>query len=81
MKVPWVASAGPAYGDLRPYGWLVENKAAAWERVLLDMVDHIDDYKAQAGRDPYLHALSMGIDDHVDEMVQLFASFGQRATV
>lgn len=83
MKIPWVASEGPAYHELRPYGWLVKNTPSAWERVLLDMVDHLDDYRAEAGQDPYLFAISQGIDENVDKIIHTYTTiqtkvFGNR---
>ena len=69
MKIPWVASEGPAYHALRNYGWLVPNNASAWERILNDMVDHIPDYKQEAGRDPFLFGLSQSVDDNVEKIL------------
>lgn len=79
MKVPWVASDGPAYDELRPYGWLVKNTPNAWERVLLDMVDHLVDYKAEAAREPYLFGISQAIDGNTERIVNTYAAIAQRA--
>ncbi|MBI3763257.1 MAG: hypothetical protein HY260_15535 [Chloroflexi bacterium] len=78
MKIPWVASDGPAYHDLRPYGWLVKNIPSAWERVLLDMVDHLDDYKVEAAREPYLFGISQAIDVNVDKIIATYAEIAGR---
>ncbi|MEI7989736.1 MAG: glycosyltransferase [Chloroflexota bacterium] len=72
MKIPWIASESPAYNDLRVYGWLVKNNPGAWERVLLDMVDHIEDYKAEAAREPYLFGIAQNIDENLDEIVSVY---------
>jgi hypothetical protein len=69
MKVPWLASEGPAHQDLRSYGWLIHNTPSAWERMLLDMVDHLEDYRAEAGRESYLYGLSQGIDENVQTIL------------
>jgi glycosyltransferase involved in cell wall biosynthesis len=74
LKIPWVASESPAYQDLRPNGWLVKNNPSAWERVLLDMVDHLDDYKAEAARGPYLFGLSQGIVENVDKLIDTYTA-------
>ena len=74
MKIPWIASDGPAYHFLRSYGWLVQNKSNAWERILLDMVDNLDGHKAEAISDPFLFSLSQGIDQNVDKIVSLYQS-------
>jgi hypothetical protein len=79
MKIPWVASEGPAYDELRPYGWLVKNTASAWERVLLDMIDHLEDHKAEAGGDPYFYGISQSIDDNIDRVLETYLSIGGQA--
>jgi hypothetical protein len=78
MKIPWVASEGPAYQDLRSYGWLVKNTASAWERVLLDMIDHLDDHKTEAAGDPYLFGISQSIDENVERVLAAYASIGEK---
>lgn len=72
MKIPWIASDGPAYRSLRSYGWLVQNKAAAWERILFDMVDHLTGHKAEAAQDPFLFSLSQSVDQNVEKIVALY---------
>lgn len=79
MKIPWVASDSPAYDELRPYGWLVKHMPGAWERLLLDMVDHLDDCKMEAARGPYLFGLSQAIDDNVDKIIATYAAIIERA--
>jgi hypothetical protein len=79
MKIPWVASDGPAYADLRPYGWLVHNETSAWERVLLDMVDHLDAYRQEAAGAPYLYGISQSIDENLERIVELYSALYERA--
>ncbi len=64
-KIPWVGSVGSPYHELSRYGWLVSNQKAAWKRVLLDMISHIDEYLAEAEREPYLYGLSQGIEENI----------------
>lgn len=78
MKIPWVATDSPAYSELRSFGWLVKNNPGAWERVLLDMIDHIDDYKSEAARDPYLYGIAQNIDEHVEEIVSMYRNVMER---
>lgn len=78
MKIPWAASEGPAYHELRPYGWLVKNSASAWERVLLDMVDHLDDYRAESSRDPYLFGIGQSIEENVDRVITTYETIALR---
>jgi hypothetical protein len=75
-----VASDSPAYDELRPYGWLVKNTPGAWERLLLDMVDHIEDYKAEAATGPYLFGISQAIDANVDKILATYAAIIERVT-
>ena len=79
MKIPWVASDSPAYDELRPYGRLVKNTPGAWEQRLLDMVDHLDDYKDQAAQEPYLFGLNQAIDENVDKVVATYTTIIERA--
>jgi hypothetical protein len=72
MKIPWVASHGPAYYELRPYGWIIENNASTWERVLLDVIDHLPAYHEEACGDPYLFAISQGIDENIETVLSAF---------
>jgi len=78
MKIPWVASESPAYNDLRSYGWLVKNTPGAWERVLLDMIDHLDDYRAEAAGEPYLFGIAQSIDEHVEEIISHYSHIIQK---
>ncbi len=80
MKIPWVASEGPAYHEMSAYGWLVKNNPSAWERVLLDMVDHVEDYKAEADGDPYLYGISQSIDENIDRVLSTYSSFADKVT-
>ncbi len=78
MKIPWVASESPAYEELRPYGWLVKNASNAWERVLLDMIDHLDNYKREAAGEPFLFGIGQNIDEHVDQILSVYMGIYER---
>ncbi len=79
LKIPWAASRGFAYHDLQPYGWLVENSTESWTRVLLDMVDHIDDYRSEAGQAAYLFGLSQSIDENINLIIDTYARIANNA--
>ena len=79
MRIPWVASDGPAYYDYRNYGWLVKNNTRAWERVLLDMIDHIATHKDEAAREPYFFGISKNIDDNLDHIINTYVKIKERA--
>lgn len=72
MKIPWVASDRPPYHEFSSYGWTVNNTSKAWERVLLDMVDHIDDHREEAARDAYLFGISKGIDGNIEKIISTY---------
>jgi hypothetical protein len=73
MKIPWVGSQSTAYHELRNCGWMVENSVGAWQRVLLDMVDHYQDYKLEASQVPYLFSLGQSIDENIQHVVGIYA--------
>lgn len=79
MRIPWIASDSPAYQKLRSYGWLVQNTREAWERILLDMVDHITDYRAEAAGESYLYGLSQSIDENIETLLSTYAGIFNKA--
>ena len=74
LKIPWVGSQSTAYHELRNCGWMVENSVGAWQRVLLDMVDHYQDYKLEASQVPYLFSLGQSIDENIQQVVGIYAT-------
>lgn len=78
MKIPWVASEGPPFQDLRAFGWLIQNTHTAWERVLLDMVDYLDEYRAEAAQEAYLFSISQNIHEHVERVLSTYAAIAAR---
>jgi len=78
MQIPWVASEGPAYEEFGRYGALVKNLPSAWEKALLDRIDHLDDYRALAAGDAYQAGLACSIDANVDQLVNTYAAIAAR---
>jgi hypothetical protein len=74
QRIPWAASDGPVFGALSSHGWLVHNSPQAWERMLLDMIDHIQEHRQEAQRDPYLYAVSQGVDENVEQITDTYAT-------
>ena len=72
MKIPWVASEGPAYHAYKGYGDIVTNTPQAWANSLLERVDHLADYRMQAAGAPFLFGISHSIDDHVDVFINTY---------
>jgi hypothetical protein len=80
MKKPWLASDGPAYQELKRYGWLVKNTPGVWERSLLDMVDHLDDYRREAASEAYFFGISQSIDENVYRLIDVYTSILNRVS-
>lgn len=78
MKIPWIATDSPAYRQLRSYGWLVQNTESSWERVLLDMIDHLQEHQAEAKGEPFLFALSQNIDENVETILSTYGSIASK---
>jgi glycosyltransferase involved in cell wall biosynthesis len=81
MKIPWAASEGPAYHPMRSHGWLVKNTPNAWERVLMELVDNLGEYRAEAAREAYLFGIGQSIDENIDKVIGLYeGALSKRAT-
>ena len=76
MKIPWIGSESPVYRKFSQYGWLVPNSAEAWEKVIIDMIDHIKDYRVEAAAEPYLFALSHDIDENINTILMAYENIG-----
>lgn len=72
MKIPWVGSESPVFRKLSPYGWLVPNTASAWEQVMLEMIDHLQNYRVEASGEPYLFALSRDVDENINKILMAY---------
>jgi hypothetical protein len=73
MQIPWVASEGMWCHEFRQYGWLVQNKPGAWERVLEDMVDDLETYRHESS-EAYLYSLGQGIEENIEKLATICAS-------
>jgi hypothetical protein len=76
LKIPWIASQGSAVYDLQTYGWIVENTAEAWLKAIIEMVDHLEDYQAEAAVAPYLFAISKNLEENVQTLVDTYLRLG-----
>lgn len=68
MRIPWIASDGMCCHELRQFGWLVQNKRGAWERILNDMITNLENYRAE-NSEPYLFSLGQGIEENMDTWI------------
>lgn len=75
MGVPWIASKTAAYDGLDEYGVLVDNTPDAWAGALIELLEHGSDPQRLAHARKW--ALAQDIDDHVDEIVKAYRSFGK----
>ena len=72
-KTPWVASRCPSYYEFRTYGVQVENTAEDWYRALIDVVDHLDDYRIEAALEPYLYAIGQSLEENTNLIIDTYA--------
>jgi hypothetical protein len=78
--IPWIGSQSPAYEDLKEYGILTQNTVGAWERHLLDMIDHLPRYTRQAQGAPREYALHQGIDENLDKVIATYEELAKWPT-
>lgn len=76
LKIPWIASQGAAVYDLQGYGWIVENTPEAWLKASIEMIDYLDDYRAEAAVGPYLYALSKSLEENIQFVVDTYVRLG-----
>ncbi len=76
LKIPWIASQGPAVYDLQSYGWIVENTAESWLKAAVETIDYLKDYRAEASVGPYLYAISKSLEENVQSIVDTYVRLG-----
>ncbi|NLF50454.1 MAG: glycosyltransferase family 4 protein [Leptolinea sp.] len=76
LKIPWIASQGAAVYDMQSYGWIVENTAESWLKATIEMIDHLDDYRAEAAIAPYLFAISKNLEENIQTLVDTYIRLG-----
>jgi hypothetical protein len=76
LKIPWIASQGPAVYDFQSYGWIVENTPESWLKAAVETVDYLDDYRAEARVAPYLYAISKSLEENVQTIVDTYVRLG-----
>lgn len=74
MKIPWAASNTLPYRDLGRYGWLVPNSINNWESSLIELIDHLNAYRAEAVGEPFLFALSQDINENIFKVLETYQS-------
>jgi hypothetical protein len=76
LKIPWIASQGPAVYDLQTYGWIVENSSEGWLKAAVEMVDYLEDYRSEAAIAPYLFAISKSLEENIQSVVDTYVRLG-----
>jgi hypothetical protein len=75
--IPWLASDQQPYRDLDRFGWLVANQADAWENALLEVIDHLEAYRADALSGAFLYVLSQDISENLGKILTVYESILQ----
>ncbi len=73
MKIPWIASRSMAYYDLRAYGWQIENSPESWKTTLMEVIDHIEEYRIEASVSPFLLAISQSLEENIYHIINTYA--------
>jgi len=74
MKIPWVGSDLPLHRDLARFGWMVQNSPGAWERVLLEVIDHLDAYRTEAAGEAFFYALGQDVNENIGKVLAAYSS-------
>jgi hypothetical protein len=74
MKIPWIGSDLPLHRDLARFGWMVQNTPAAWERALLEVVDHLEVYRSEATGESFLYALGQDVNENISKVLAAYAT-------
>lgn len=72
MKIPWLASNLYPFREMGKYGWLVSNSESQWIHAILEVVDHLDIYQAEANSEPFLYGISQDVFENVDKIISTY---------
>ncbi len=72
LKIPWIGSDSLPYRELSRYGWLIPNTIESWRYALVEMLSHIDVYRDEAVREPFLYALSQDVHENVSKVLEIY---------
>jgi hypothetical protein len=74
MKIPWLASNLLPYREMNRYGWLVPNTEEQWSRAILEVIDHLEAYQAEANGEPFLYGISQDVFENVDKIIAIYSA-------
>jgi hypothetical protein len=72
MRIPWLASETQAAYELRSCGRLVKNQAQDWQRAILQMAATLENQRSLAAGNPYIFALSQGLDSNIEKVLAVY---------
>lgn len=74
MKIPWVASDNAPYQSVKRYGWITGNTVEAWEYILLELIDHLPVYRAEASGESFIVALGQDVNENIATTIHAYQS-------
>jgi hypothetical protein len=74
MKIPWLASDLLPFRKMENFGRLVTNTPEHWSRAILEIIDHLDTYQAEANGEPFLYGISQDVYENVDKIIAIYES-------
>jgi len=72
LQIPWIASQGPTVYDLHSFGWIAENTPEGWLKAIIEMADHIPDFRAESAVGPYLFAMGKSLEENIQNVVDTY---------
>ncbi|MBE0696476.1 MAG: hypothetical protein IH586_06095 [Anaerolineaceae bacterium] len=72
LKIPWLASNLLPFREMDRYGRLVPNTEEQWTRAILEVIDHLQAYQAEANGEPFLYGISQDVFENVDKIVAIY---------
>jgi hypothetical protein len=74
MKIPWLASNLIPFREMDHYGWLVPNTGQQWTWAILEVIDHLGAYQAEANGEPFLYGISQDVYENVEKILAVYES-------
>ena len=73
-KTPWIASEEMNFQNLSQYGQWVRNTPEAWEKAILQTIDHLDAYQRKVVGEPFLFALNQDLSANISRILKVYDS-------
>jgi hypothetical protein len=72
LKIPWIASQNASVYDLQNFGWIAENSAEHWLKAIIEISDHLSEFRAEAETSPYLFAISKSLEENIQMVADTY---------